>query len=704
VGTRTVSVDLQLKAAGFVAGAKEAEKATNALNDELDGVARHGKDFDKAVAETDKLTVAMKETSHEVDATGKQMKETAVDAQLLADKLAKARDKALELATAFSLTGDKTDLSKYKKQASYVSDLERLLKLNTPEVANPLAKDASKLGSSAGQDFGDAFKAAGPVEAIGNLFADPIIGVPLLATAAVVGAEVGGVIGGAIVTGIGLAGIGAGVAAAFTDPRVKAAASGAFSGVLSGIVSDARDAFAAPTVVGLTEVAGAFEALRPKLRGFETELAPLTAELGHGIAEGVDKFGDHLTKALVNSKPLIEWAANEIPQVLDEVGGLLENLSEHADEERFALNTFFGAVEIGIKILEGLADAGSAVISPFQKIHDLVFPRGGTVPGAAVAFDAVSQSVTKLGYAAIYPTTSLSDLEKQLKATTVSADSLAGAMVDKVFGALMDADAAALHLAEAHTRLSESFKQNGKSIDINTAAGQANREMVRAVIQQNIENYDWMIKSGQGADAAAAAYDQNTAALEKQLHKLGLAPAAIDELVGKYRQVPGKVDTDIAMNGLTDAINDLDDLIRMLNGLPPRKTITITTKVTTGVGHGVAGARALGGQLPHAAEGAFFGPSDPGILIAEPSTHGEWLIPQAGISQQRAYDLGSAAMAPHGLAVSRPAMVSSGGGPSTLQLAATFVLPSGETVHKQLITYALNTGRQPAQLFPAVSR
>jgi hypothetical protein len=44
------------------------------------------------------------------------------------------------------------------------------------------------------------------------------------------------------------------------------------------------------------------------------------------------------------------------------------------------------------------------------------------------------------------------------------------------------------------------------------------------------------------------------------------------------------------------------------------------------------------------------------------------------------------------------------GGPSSLQLAATFVLPSGEVVHKQLITYSLNTGRTPAQLFPDSSR
>jgi ABC-type transporter Mla subunit MlaD len=126
MGTRTVSVDLQLKAAGFVAGAKESEKSVHSLNDELDDVAKHGRDFDAAVADTDKLTVAVKESSHEVDGLGTQMKETGVDARFLAGELSKARDRALELAAAFTLTGDKADLAAYKKETRYVSDLERL--------------------------------------------------------------------------------------------------------------------------------------------------------------------------------------------------------------------------------------------------------------------------------------------------------------------------------------------------------------------------------------------------------------------------------------------------------------------------------------------------------------------------------------------------------------------------------------------------
>lgn len=656
MANRSVSAELQLKAAQFKAEARESAKAVAGINDELAEVATHKAGFDEMERETAKLAVTAAEAAKQTDKLGDQSREAAADAHFLSTELAKTRREVEELGLAYALLGKEDDLKSLKKKTSDLRELESVSKQVSDQVAKSLAQGGEDgvqaIASSVEGGASSGGAVAGSLAMWGPL---------LLPVVAVVGAGLGGVLGGAIVAGVGTAGVGAGIAAAFTDQRVRVAARDAFTPVFAGIIADARDAFAAPTVAGLHEVAGAFEALRPKLRGVEAELAPLTNQLAHGIAEGVDRFGDHLTRALVDAKPLIEWAANEIPVVLDEIGGLLENLAEHADEERFALNVFFGAVKVGITVLEGLADAGSAIITPFEKLHDLVLGAPKAHKDAAGATKENAAAVGELARTVVAAVPSLDDLNKQLDQTAATADTLAGKMVDKVFGALLDADGATLHLAESQTRLSESFAQNGKSIDLHTAKGQANREAIRTVVQQNIESYDWMIKSGQGADVAAAAYDKNTAALERQLHKLGLTPAAIDEVIGKYRQVPDKVDTNIAIKGLTDAINDLNDLIRMLNGLPPLKTVTIHTKyVTTGVAVGVNGARATGGQLPHAAMGAFFPPTDPGIVIAEPQTHGEWMIPQAGISQQRAYDLGSAAMAPHGLAVGRPAMASVG--------------------------------------------
>jgi hypothetical protein len=698
MANRTVSVELQLKAAGFVSGAKEAEKATSSLNTELHEVGEHDREFADAVRDAEVLAVAVKEASHETDKLGDQSRETAADAHFLATELAKTRREVEELTLAYALLGRADDQAALKQKTSRLRDLEATSKQLSEQVAKSLAQG--------GEDGVQAVASSveGGASSGGAIVGSIAMWGPLLApVVAVVGAGLGGVLGGAIVAGIGTVSIGAGVLAAFQRPEVKAAA-GPIKAEFAAIVGDVGAEFAGPTITGLHLLAAELDHLRPGLRATAAELAPLTADVFAGITEGVDKFAGHMERALINGKPLIEWAGHEIPVVLDEVGGLLENLSEHADEERFALNLFFGVVQMGIKVIEGLADVGSAVLYPFEKLHDLVLgaPKGSTFADAG---RNAAAAVLELGHATSVTNPTLDDLEKQLHSTALTMDKFTEDATTKVLDALVGMDRATLGVAESQTRLSDSIKTNKLQLDIHSAAGQANRESVLGVVSANVQMYKTMLESGASADEAAKSYDANTASLEKQLKKAGFTKGQIDDLIGSYRNVPKNVDTTLAMNGLADAINDLDDLIRMLNGLPLRKTITITTHhVTTGVAVGVTGARAQGGQLPHAAEGAFFGPSDPGILIAEPSTHGEWMIPQAGISQQRAYDLGAAAMAPHGLSVGRPAMVGMGGGPQSLQLAATFVLPSGEVVHKQLITYALNTGRQPAQLFPAVSR
>jgi ribosome-associated translation inhibitor RaiA len=709
MGNRTVSVDLQLKAVNFVAGAKEAEKATHSLNDELSDVGDHGKDFAEAQAEADKLTVAMKETSHEVDKTGDQMRETAIDARFLAAELARARDKALELAAVFSDTGSRADLSAYKKQTRYVSDLERLLKAVTPDAggagqaAQSAVESGSKigrqLGLSAGQSFGKAFSGALSEPAVWAL------AIPALVDA-------GAIAGGALLTGISLAGIGAGIAGQIHDPRVEQAASMLGTEASAGFKTATAD-FAQPMADVLIAARHEWDKLQWGLLTTFRDLAPEVRVLGGGLIGFLDKLIPGLEHAAWAAKPLVTTFSDWLPHAGEEFAGLLDTMADNAGTLDDGLKLVLGTISAIITALNYATKAGSFLFQAQQWVTgpvDALIHFADAGSKASGVADHTADSVGALGAAAAQIVPSLDDVSKALTANTTTADQYAEALTQQLFSALTASDHASLGLAEAQSHLGEELKKNHKTIDITTQKGQELRESVLSVVEANIRIYDTMIKAGASADDAASAYDNNTAALEKQLQKAHVSKKNIDELIGSYRGVPDKVKTDIETNGLVSAINNLGNLLAKINGLDGRDfgfTVTERHVVVEDrrVTHGSNTAYALGGQLPHAAAGAFFGPTDPGVIIAEPQTHGEWMIPQAGISQQRAYDLGSAAMAPHGLAVGRPAMVGvGGGGPGTLQLAATFVLPSGEVVHKQLITYATNTGRQPAQLFPAVSR
>jgi len=61
-------------------------------------------------------------------------------------------------------------------------------------------------------------------------------------------------------------------------------------------------------------------------------------------------------------------------------------------------------------------------------------------------------------------------------------------------------------------------------------------------------------------------------------------------------------------------------------------------------------------------------------------------------------------MSGYGMTVVPRGAAGSGGGATMLMQPLTIALPSGEPLVRTIITYALDTGRSPAQLFPAAAR
>jgi hypothetical protein len=671
---RTVSVEMQAKVGQYVAAVKEAEAATGKLDNRLDEIGQHDKDFAEMEKSAAGLAIAMKEPAlaagelaDKVDVVGTQMKETAVDARFLADELKKARTAALEAAAAFAITGDKAQLLEFRKQTNYANQLAR--------VGKALTADATNAGAQVGQAVTKGFEssvsgAAGIGQKLAGVLTNPVGLVLALGAAALVGAEVGGALGGAIVAGLGVGGVGAGVAAALGDPSVKRATEG-LKDTLHEIAADVRNDFAGPTSDAVRILRDEFNHLRPSINATASELAPLTTELAAGAASGMDIFWEHLSKALINSKPLIEWTARELPKLADDTGSLLETMSEHADEAEFALDALFGMLKIGLGTLEVFTKVGAGVIDVLQGMEHAA----AKVPGLGDIFGDVGKHGKFYKMAADEIAGSTEWMAKQQEYLTAALDANTAAF-ERSIRQMLDADNAAINYQQNIDDLTESVKQNGRSLDINTQAGRNNKRTLDQLVGSIEANYEENIKLGKGTHEANLTFLAQEGALQRQMKALGFSKQAIDDYIGRLDALR------YAAISANNAIND------------------------TGLGHSHHDSYAEGG-FRHAAAGMFIPPSDPGTtLVGEPQTGGEWLIPATGIGQSRAYDLISGAARGYGLDVGRRwrGGAGSAGGPSTLQLEATFVLPSGETVHKQLITYALNTGRTPSALFPTSSR
>jgi hypothetical protein len=662
MANRTVSVELQANVAGFVAGAKEAEAATDKLDKKLTDIGQHGKDFAEAEKSAAGLAAAVKEPTaataelaDKVDGAGRQMKETAVDARFLADELKKARTAALEAAAAFAVTGDKTNLTEFRKQTAYAGQLGR--------VEKALVKDAEQTGTQVGTQLAKSTESA-----FSGGFREMITNPYVLAALAPAVVELGTGVGALLLTGVGLAGVGAGIAGQISNPAVALAGKELGTKVSDGF-REATGAFAQPIEDSLMAVGQEWDRLALGLHTTFDYLAPSVKVLTAGALGFADALIPALERAAVEAQPLIQTLANWLPNLGGDLASLFDTLSAHADTFNDALKMILGTTDLLVKGVDLTTNSFAGLFKIAEMTTgslDALISWGGHGSDTK-ALKFMTEDTTSAARAAAIAKGDFAALAQQLNATTMTADMLAGAMADKVFNAMVSADRASLTLHESLTRLSESFKTNGKSIDINTSKGQANREAVLAAVGANIQFYDTMIKSGYSAKQASDAYDQNTAALEAQLRKAGLTKVQISALIGEYRKVPAKVDTDIAMNGLAQALNDLNELLRRLNGLPSLKKITVET-IHIDTRHATPYAKGGFWSGRAAADGMFLAPSDPGTILAgEPQTRGEWLIPQDGISQQRAEYLVGSAAAAHGLSLARsvPAMGGGWGGMAT---------------------------------------
>jgi putative intracellular protease/amidase len=222
-----------------------------------------------------------------------------------------------------------------------------------------------------------------------------------------------------------------------------------------------------------------------------------------------------------------------------------------------------------------------------------------------------AKAVGDSGATAVLTADDYDQLASTLAKTENNANTLAAAMANKLFTETMNLDQATLSWYSSLTSLGEQLAKNNHIIDIHTKKGEEDRAAVLAAVQANMAQYQAFVAVGGSATDAARQYDQNTQALERQLRKAGLTSAEIDNLIGKYKGIPDTVNTTIATNGLTQAINDLADLIAKINGINNKKyTYTIDGNITyhyTGTdfyhGFGASGGRISGYAAGGFAEG-----------------------------------------------------------------------------------------------------
>lgn len=573
----------------------------------LDVVARrHTDDLNRVAAEFDKL-------ADRTDRAGKAATRNVSAMSTLDAELVKARRRVADLGAEYNRTASVDVFRNLKSAQRDVAQLEGVKRTLTKALSDAgdaggrsfwqrVRAQGKSIGHDAAQDFGQGF--------FGFLKSPAGLGV-----AAVAAVASGQAIGGALLTGVGLAGIGVGIAGQLHDPAVQAALHRFANDTKAGL-KDATSGFKQPLIAAIDDFDRRMKAEQPALKATFDQLAPLVGDLERGLARGIGNALPGIEKALAASAPLVKSFSQFIAQEGGEIGKLFDAVASHSKGALEGLRTIetgvlgiTAAVRVAIPVFDALGQA----IHLISTTHAIELAFGSqAVNSARVSVQDLTTAAFALGTAMITAAGGTSRMS--------AAAALAQQMTDHVLNSFLALDQANLGVAQSLTQVTDALKQNKRSLDIHTAAGQADRSAVLAAVSANIQQYDALIQSGIGAQDAARAYDANTAALERQLRKAGLTAAQIDGLIGKYRGVPSRVNTVIATQGLTQAITDLTDLLYKINHIPREKLVTVRVQT-----FGVAGLNSAIGKLGHKAAG---GPVMAGQAYVVGENRPELFIPQ----------------------------------------------------------------------------
>jgi uncharacterized protein YoxC len=721
---RKVSVSLEADIAGFVRPVEMAKKSVDDLGDKVD---RLDDELDKIPDDAAKAAAALKLLSGSVDDVGHKVTTLAdkgVHLAALDAKIRETRTEVRKLGDEFVRTGDVDVFKKLSDATGRLKGLQdtrskikdALLPDDLPREAEKLAEGFFKRFASRAEEWGNKIGQllpAGIAGALSNPIVGPILGVALI-VALMAAVDYALTVGGGVILGAaGLGAVGLGIMGALLgDPEVTGAA-------WKKTLSEVKDQFLAASTHFREPLIDAAHEFGDALASIDmdkifAQAAQFLPPLVKGAADFARYMGQAAEYLIAGAGPEIKVLAAELPKVGNAVALASKEIAGNSGGGAMALKDTLGVVELLIAGIGGLIGFSERWYATLVKINDALSPIPHTFflpPDLPPRLDNAARSIHGISVAANTSTQSLEEMLQQVNATTVSVDSLAAAMVNKLFTATMNLDQATLGVAESLTRVKKTLEENSKAFDkhtsqiaINTEKGQANREAVLGAVTANMQLYQAQVAAGMSSEDAAKQYDQNTAALEAQLKKAHLTQGEIDGLIGKYRGIPAKVDTDIAINGLTAAINGLADLIKMINGIHD-KTVTVYYRTR---GQSLNAPLAHGG-IRRAAVGMVIPPSDPGTtLVGEPQTGGEVLIPLRGVSQGRAADLLNTAGAGYGLTVSaarggyaemRSAGQmgwSGGGGPTQLELTLR-VDPARDTGIGSLVQKAF--ANQEVQVF-----
>ncbi|MFD8949468.1 phage tail tape measure protein [Streptomyces xanthophaeus] len=333
-------------------------------------------------------------------------------------------------------------------------------------------------------------------------------------------------------------------------------------------------------IAGIAAISWGVEKLTERFRQAPPDIAKMTNAMTDFAMKG--KATGELSKTFGENLDGIGEAAARLahPGTLDRVGDALYTITHFGSDDeglvraRDQMKALDGA-------LSSLVQSGNADLAAkgFARMAVEAEAQGTSTAKLKTLLPQYSSALT----AADTATKLAAGSQKQLgDATSITADQIEDTRTEaeKLKDALSALNGVAISAAEKEIAfrsslqgLTEAVKENGHSLDVTTEKGRNVKGAFLDAAQAAMAHAQAVTEQSGTIEAGNAVLEQDIAVLKRQMQQAGFSTKAVEELIGKYAQMPVSVTTEIKAD--TDkAVSDLQNVqaeIRNTKG----KSVTI---------------------------------------------------------------------------------------------------------------------------------
>jgi len=245
------------------------------------------------------------------------------------------------------------------------------------------------------------------------------------------------------------------------------------------------------------------------------------------------------------------------------VNGTLAPLNDGLDNAKSQMTTSAQvAAELGTAT-DGVGTAAAGATPPVQDLGAGLLEAATNADLTRAAEDRAA-AATKANEAATDALKSSLDDTSTSFSDAADAASALKAALDQVFGGSQSMEEANRNLQAEVDATTQSLKDNGKTLDIGTEKGRANREQIEKQANAVVDYGVALVGSGKSNEEATAAINFGIQALKDQLTAAGLTKEQVDEYINTLGLTPENVTTAIELADDEAAKAKLGDLLTQL--------------------------------------------------------------------------------------------------------------------------------------------